>query len=340
MINPTTRLKFSDAITRKLKWGVAGCSSFAENSFLPALQLAQRSKLISAYSHDLTRAKNIANKFGAPNAFNDFDAFLNSDIKAVYISSINSDHYWQVLKTAKAGKNILCERPITLNSSQAEEIVQVCKENNVILVINHLHRFHPLVQKAKELIDKQMLGKIVSISASYNIDFAPDNNFRFKKDLSGGGVLRDLGSEMIDMLIYFGGEIVEVKAFMDNVVYKSDVEDFASALVKFKNSGYGYFDISYNTKKAYNRIEILGCNGSIAIENFLGKRHLATKLIIDLQGEAKKVFRKRTNKLLFLIRSVQRTFIKHEPPLVTCGDGLTNMRLIEKIEKQCSQEKS
>lgn len=339
-MNSSTRLKFSNAIPRKLKWGVAGCGNFAESSFLPALQLAQRSKLVSAYSHDLTRAKNIANKFGAPNAFDDYDAFLKSNIEAVYISSVNSDHYRQVIEAAKAGKNILCERPMTIDSAQAEEIVKVCKESNVMLVINHLHRFHPLVQKAKELIEKQMLGKIVSISASYNIDYAPDHNFRFKRELSGGGVLRDLGSQMIDMLHYFGGEIVEVKAFMDNVVYKSDVEDFASAIVKFKNGGYGYFNISYNTKKTYNRIEILGYNGSISIENFFGKRNLATKLIIDLQGEARKVFRKRTNKLLFLIRSAQRTFLKHEPPFATGENALINMRTIEEIERQCHYGKS
>ena len=340
MMNSSARLKFSSAIPRKLKWGVAGCGNFAENSFLPALQLAQRSKLVSAYSHDLVRAKTISNKFGAPNSFDDYGAFLASDIEAVYISSVNSDHYKQIVDAAKAGKNILCERPMTIDSSQAEEVVKVCRENNVILIVNHLHRFHPLVQKAKELIDKQMLGKIVSISASYNIDYAPDHNFRFKKELSGGGVLRDLGSQMIDMLHYFGGEIGEVKAFMDNVVYKSDVEDFASAIVKFKKSGYGYFNISYNTKKTYNRIEILGYNGSISIENFFGKRNLATKLIIDLQGEAKKVFRKRTNKLLFLIRSAQKAFMKHELPSATAESALINMRTIEEIEKQCHYGKS
>ena len=335
MMNSSTRLNFSNAITRKLKWGVAGCGNFAENSFLPALQLAQRSKLVSVYSHDMARARVITNKFGAPNAYNDYDSFLASDIDAIYISSVNADHYQQIMKAAKAGKNILCERPMVLDSTQAEEIVKVCNENNVTLMINHLHRFHPLVQKAKELIEKQMLGKIVSISASYNIDYAPDHNFRFKKELSGGGVLRDLGSQMIDMLHYFGGDIVEVKGFMDNVVYKSDVEDFASAIVKFKNSGYGYFNISYNTKKAYNRIEILGYNGSISIENFFGKRNLVTKLIIDLQGEAKKIFRKRTNKLLFLIRSAQRVFLKNEAPLATGEDALLNMRTIEEIERQC-----
>ena len=340
MIRSSTRLKFSSAMPRKLKWGVAGCGNFAENSFLPALLLAQRSKLVSIYSHDLKRAKNFALKFGAHNSFDDFDTFLTSDIDVVYISSVNSDHYWQVLKAAKAGKNILCERPIALNSVQIEEMIKVCKEQNVILTIDHLHRFHPLVQKAKELINNQMLGKIVSISATYNIDVSPGDNFRFKKELSGGGVLRDLGGQMIDLLRFFGGNIIDVKAYMDNVVYKSDVEDFTSAIVKFEKNGYGYFNISYNTKKAHNRIEILGYNGSLAIENFLGKKNLATKLIIDLQGEGKKMFRKRTNKLLFMIRSVQKTFLKNEPPLVTGEDGLKNMLIIEKIEKQCLYEKN
>ncbi len=340
MIKSSTRLKFSSAIPRKLKWGVAGCGNFAENSFLPALLLAQRSKLVSIYSHDLKRAKNLAMKFGARNSFDDFDTFLASDIDVVYISSVNSDHHLQVLKAAKAGKNILCERPIALSSVQTEEMIKVCKEHNVILMINHLHRFHPLVQKAKELINNQMLGKIVSISATYNIDVCPGDNFRFKKELSGGGVLRDLGGQMIDLLQFFGGNIVDVKAYMDNVVYKSDVEDFASAIVKFEKNGYGYFNISYNTKKAYNRIEILGYNGSLAIENFLGKKNLATKLIIDLQGEGKKMFRKRTNKLLFMIRSVQKTFLKNEPPLITGEDSLKNMLIIEKIEKQCLYEKN
>ncbi len=334
IVNPT-KIKLSNPLASKLKWGVTGCGSFAENFFLPALQLMQRSKLLSVYSHNINRAKSIAGMFGAQNAFDNYSLFLSSGIDSVYVSSVNSDHYSQVINAAKAGKNILCERPIALNSLQAEEMINVCKENNVILIINHLHRFHPQVQKAKELIEKQMLGKIVYISASYNIDLAPDNNFRFKKELSGGGALRDLGSQTIDLLRFFGGEIYEVRAFMDNVLYKSDVEDFASAIVKFEKSGFGHFNVSYNSKKASNRIEIVGCNGSVIIENFFGKKNEPSKLIIDLHGEAKKVFRKRGNKLSFMLRSVQRSFLKKETPLVTGEDSLKSMKIIEEIEKQC-----
>jgi len=335
MINSRSRLKFKSPIPRRLRWGVAGCGNFAEHYFLPALQLAQRSKLVSVFSHDIKRAKNIASKFSAPKAFDDYDLFLSSDIDTVYISGKNSDHYSQIIKAAKAGKNILCERPLALRSSQVEEIIKVCKEEKVKLLIDYLHRFHPLVQKAKELINKNMIGKIISISASYNIDLSPSDNFRFNKDDSGGGVLRDLGSLIIDMLRYFGGEIIDVKAYMDNVIYKSNVEDFASAIVKFEKGGYGYFNVSYNAKKAFNRVEIMGCNGSITIENSQLKRNQSTKLVIDLENEGRKVFRKRANRLSFLLRSTQKTFLKHEPPVVTGEDDLVNMMLIEKIEKQC-----
>lgn len=340
LISKQKKISIRSAIPRKLKWGLAGCGNFAENSFLPAFQMVKRSKLVSVFSHDFKRAQNVANHFGVPNAFNDFDEFLKSDFEALYISSANADHHWQVIKAAKAGKNILCERPIALNSEQISEMIDVCKQNKVIWIINHFHRFHPLVRKAKELVEKQMIGKIVSISATYNINYVPNDNFRFKKQLSGGGALRDLGSQMIDLLRYFGGEISEVKAFMDNVVYRSEVEDFSAALVKFNNGGYGYFNVSYNTKKAFNRIEILGHNGTLCIENFLAQKNVATKLIIDLHGEAKKVFRKRANKLSFMIRSVQRSFMKKQPVLVSGEDGLINMQIIEEIEKQCLYGKS
>lgn len=333
MISTSERLK--SAMPKKLKWGVAGCGNFTEQHVLPVMQTLQRSKLVSVYSHDINRAKNVSNKFGAPNAFNDYDQFLASGIEAVYVSSMNSDHYQQVIKAAEAGKNILCEQPISINSKQAEEMVEVCKAKNVILAINHLHRYHPLVIKAKELLDKHMLGKIISISASCNVDRTPDDNFRLNKELSGGGVLRDLGLQWINLLRHFGGEIAEAKAFKDNIIYKSEVEDFGAAILKFEKGGYGFLNVSCDSKKYYNKIEVLGYNGLIAIEEVSGKRSTAVKLIIDLQGETKRVFRKRTNKLLFMMRSIQKSFLRNNPPEVTGEEELACMKIIEEIERQC-----
>ncbi|MDR3626668.1 MAG: Gfo/Idh/MocA family oxidoreductase [Ignavibacteriaceae bacterium] len=318
--------------TKKLKWGVAGCGKFTEESLIPALKLLRKSTLNSVFSNNAQRAKSIAEKFGVEEYFSNFEDFLSSDIDAVYIGSVNADHYEQVLKAAKAGKHILCEKPLAITSVQAEEMVNVCRENNVQFAVNYTYRFHPLMIIAKEIMDRQLLGKLVSINLNFNIDFPPGSNFRFNKDQSGGGALRDLGTHMIDLLRFFGGEIVSINGVIDNIVYTSEVDDFAAGIVKFEDSGYGYFNVSFNNKKAFNRMELNGHKGALRIEDLIGAKHSASKLTILLDGEAKKAFRKRGNKLLNLLRSVQGSFLKNETPLVTGYDGYINMKLMEELE--------
>lgn len=328
-------IKIKRPKTKKLKWGIAGCGYFAENSFIPGLASLRRSSLISLYSHKLNRAQQLAEKSGAAGFYDDYDKFLSSDINCVYVSSVNSDHYEQVIKAAGAGKHILCEKPLAITSDQAAEMVDVCKQNKVLFAVNYVHRFHPHVVKAKGIIKNQTLGKLVSINLNFNMDFAPGSNFRFNKKLSGGGAFRDLGTHMIDLLRYFGGEISEINGYMDNLVYKSDVDDFAAGIVNFNNGGYGYFNVSYNNKKAFNRIEIIGHKGAISIENFIGVKNQSAKLSILVDGATKMSFRKRGNKLLFLLKSIQRSFLKNEEPLVTGEDGLINMKLMEELERKC-----
>ena len=124
---------------------------------------------------------------------------------------------------------------------------------------------------------------------------------------------------------------------MDNIIYNYEVEDFVSALVKYENGNYGSFNVSFNTKKAFNRIEILGHTGAIGIENFIGVKGAPSKLTIQLDGEAKKSFRKRGNKFLFMMRAIQKSFLKNQTPPVNGEDGLINMKLMEELERKCQR---
>ncbi len=327
-------------VIRKLKWGAAGCGNFTEHSFIPTLHLLRKSALNSVFSKDQKRAKFIAEKFGVPNHFSSFDEFIQSDIEAVYIGSANADHYEQVMKAAKAGKHILCDKPVSITSAQAEEMVNVCRENNVQFAVNYTYRFHPLIIKTKEFLRRQLFGKLVSINVNFNIELPPSSNFRFNKQKSGGGALRDIGTHMIDLLRFLGGEIIEIDGVIDDIVYKSEVDDFAAGIVKFHDSGYGYFNVSFNNKKAFNRIDLLGHKGALSIDHLIGAKNATSKLTILLEGEAKKAFRKRGNKFLNLLRSVQNSFLKNETPLVTGYDGYINMKLMEELEAKCLGRKS
>jgi predicted dehydrogenase len=326
------KLRLRKQIPQKLKWGVAGCGNFLEESFLPNFQHLKKSKLVSVYSSNSKRAEFIKHKFSADNSYDSFDDFLKSDIEVIYISSKNSDHYQQVIDAANAGKHILCEKPLSITSKQAKEMVKVCNKNNVILTINYLFRHHPIIKKTKEFIDRQLLGKIVSISTKFNIDYQPNDNYRFKINESGGGALRDLGTHLIDLLRYLGGEIVSIKGNVDNVIYDSKVDDFALAIVKFENGGYGDFNVSFNVGEPINRIEILGHRGTIIIDNLFGEKQ-AAKMTISLKDEGKKAFRRRAKKQLFLLRDLQKAILKNETPIITGEDGLINMQLMETLEK-------
>ena len=320
--------------TEKLKWGVAGCGRYADSTFIPTVHLTRRSKMQAVYSSSNERAADVAQRHGIPLYFSDFDEFLKSGIDAVYISSANADHYKQVIKAAEAGKNILCEKPLALNSAEAEEMNRISSKNNVKLAVNYVLRFHPLVRKAKEFIDNEMIGKFISAAANFNIEIEPSSNFRYSKT-GGGGALMDLGTHMIDLLRYFGGEIVKVSGVMDSMIYKSEVDEFASAIVKFQNGGYGYFNVSFNCKKGFNRIEILGHKGAISIDKMIAAKYSTSKLTILLEGEAKKSFRKRANRQLQLLKSVQRSFLRNEEPAVNGNDGLINLKIMEELIKQC-----
>ncbi len=319
---------------RKLKWGVAGCGKYAENTFIPTMHMMRKSSVHAVFSTSGQRAKEVAMKHGISHYYSDYKEFLNTDIDAVYVSSANADHYRYVIEAALAGKHILCEKPLALSSSEAEEMVKVCEENNVRLAVNYVFHFHPLVRKARELIENDMIGKFISVSVNFNIEIAPSSNFRHSA-AGGGGALMDVGTHVIDLLRYFGGEISSVCGVLDTVVYKSEVDDFASAIVRFAGGGYGHFNVSFNSKKAFNRVEVLGHKGAISIENMIANKSAPAKLTILLEGEAKKSFRKRANKQLLLLRSVQKSFAKNEEPVVTGRDGLLNMKIMEELRKQC-----
>ncbi len=318
---------------KKLRWGVAGCGRITENSFIPAVNQLKKSTLAAVYSHGIERAKFIAAKVPAAAAYDDFDEFIAQDFDALYVASANDDHYEQVIKAARAGKHVLCEKPLALTSEQAEEMVKVCKENNVLLAVNYIFRFHPLLKKAKELINNKHIGQIVSISANFHIDFPPSDNYRYVAS-KGGGALRDLGTHMIDVLRFLGGEFSEIRGYMDKIVYKTEVDDFAGGIVKFEGGYYGGFQVSFNSKRAPNRIVIIGHKGTISIEDLIGKKFGVSKLIIDVEGERRKVFRRKSNKFVNMMRAMQKSFLKNTEPPVTGEDGLINMRLMEEIEKR------
>jgi predicted dehydrogenase len=329
MIKPAIKFNINPKIPKRIKWGIVGENFQISENFLPAFNKVQFGKVTSLYSHNQTMVKKLAEKFSIANYTNNYEQFLESGIDIIYFSHTNSQNLEMIKKAAAKGINILCESPIALNIQEAEEITRVCSEANVYLFVNQAHRLHPLLIKAKELIDSNFLGKIISISVTLN-----SNILKSESEESGeNGIINELGFQAVDMLRYFGGGISEVKGYIDNFIMHSSKEDYSAAIVKFSKVGYGIFSISAFAKQRINQIEISGINGTLIIENNLGNKMNSSRLVIDVHKEGKMVFRKRANKITAMIRSIHKTLSKNLPPFTSGEEGLKNLIIIEKLKK-------
>jgi len=170
----------------KIRFGIIGCSSIAERNTIPAIKQAQNSDLRYIGSRYHHKAQKFSKKFSCRYYGSYEDVLETDDVDAVYISlPITLQEEW-VLKSAKAGKHILCEKSAATSYKSAKKMVNACKKNNVQILEAFSFVYHPQQKKVLEIIKKGTIGKIFSFSAKFGFVLPySTNNFRFKKSLGG-----------------------------------------------------------------------------------------------------------------------------------------------------------
>lgn len=203
-----------------------GMISFAHHhaySYADSLKKLPNVEITGIYDPDMQRGEDAAKTYDTT-YFSSLDELLETDVEAVVICSENSKHKEEVLLSAKAGKHILCEKPIATNVSDAEEMIAACKKAGVILQIAFPVRFCEPIMKAKEILDSGQLGDLQSIRTT-NRGQNPMEWFVDPK-LSGGGAVLDHTVHMVDIIRWFTGqEVKEVYAEIDTFFEDTPVED-------------------------------------------------------------------------------------------------------------------
>ena len=168
----------------KVTFGILGCSSVAKNSFIPALLNSKHGSLEMLGSRSLLKSKKFAKKFHCKNYGNYDEILENKKIQSVYISlPVGLQEKW-IIKAAKSGKHILCEKSSTTSLNSAKKIIDECKKNNVRIMENFSFLFHPQQKKVLELINSKKFGKVFSFYGKFGFTLNyTSENFRFKKKL-------------------------------------------------------------------------------------------------------------------------------------------------------------
>ena len=185
---------------KPIRWGVLGCASIARRMVIPAILEAQDAELVAIASRSLDRAQTIAGQFGAPAAYGSYEELLaDPHVQAVYIPLPNNLHQPWSIAALRAGKHVLCEKPIALNAGQAREMQIVAETEGRLLIEALMYRFTPMMRKAMQLIRNGALGEVRAIHSVFSVMMRDDpGNFRLQAAL-GGGAMYDLGCYCINV---------------------------------------------------------------------------------------------------------------------------------------------
>jgi len=202
------------------------------------------------------------------------DLLADPEVEAVYIASPVARHARQIHMAAAAGKHVLCEKPLTLNLSQAREAVESCRKNRVFLQEGYMMKFHGAHTKIKELIDEGQLGKIVYMRAQLSCWYPRiEGAWRQNPQTGGGGALIDMATHLYDLLEHFAGPVRRVVAMTGNLVQDYKSEDASTTLLEFRSGAHASIDCFFciPDEASRTRLEIYGSQGAVLTEGTIGQ---------------------------------------------------------------------
>lgn len=177
--------------SKKVRWGILSTANIGMQKVTPGIMASPHSEVVAIASRDLGKARAAADKLGIARAYGSYEElFADPDIDAIYNPLPNHLHVPMTVAAAKAGKHVLCEKPIALNAADAEALRQ-CPPDRIILEA-FMVRFHPQWQRAREVIRSGELGEVRAINAAFTYFNADPSNVRNQADIGGGGVM-DIG---------------------------------------------------------------------------------------------------------------------------------------------------
>jgi 1,5-anhydro-D-fructose reductase (1,5-anhydro-D-mannitol-forming) len=248
-----------------LRWGMVGPGNIASSAMAPAIDRDANSELVAVVSRDQGRADAFARKHRATWAGTDYVAMLaRDDVDAVLVTTPNALHADQVVAAARAGKHVLCDKPLALDAAAANRAVQACRGAGVKLGINFQTRHHAPFREARRIIQAGEIGEVVAVQIDASPGRRPPGGWRTDPELAGLGSVNNIAVHIYDVLRYLlAAEVTEVTAMFDTGRESRTIETLPMVLMRFDSGALAYASGNQVTPFPLNEIVIHGARGRI-----------------------------------------------------------------------------
>ncbi|NWG11071.1 Gfo/Idh/MocA family oxidoreductase [Candidatus Bathyarchaeota archaeon] len=329
-------------MTNVLRVGVIGAGTIARFAHVPAYEKNMVCRLVAITDINEKARLEISKQFNIFRVYENAQEMIEKEeLDAVSICTPPNTHFELVLECAKKGIHVLCEKPLALSVDDARMMVKECQKNGVVLAVGYTLRFYPNLEMVKERLMQGKLGQLHSIVSVYHHVF-PKTRWIFDPTVSGGGVIMDLGSHVIDLHNWLiDDEIDELSVFAD-FDERLNVEKEASIILKYKNGITTMMSLNWLAPQETEEHYIAGSACMDIADGFTQLRH---KHMFDVYKSGyKALFRDflhnmispphKSNPWQTEIDDFISSIVNRRQPRATGVDGLKVTKIIEQIYRQ------
>lgn len=318
------------AIGRKLRLGIVGCGRIAQAHLAAIQNLKDEVDLIAAADVDEKRAEEAKNRFGARFSTSQYEQILSqSEIEAVIITLPNSLHHPVVLQAAKAKKHILVEKPMALNTKQAQEMVHEAKRNGITLMVGQSRRFSDAVFELQKNLHE--IGTLFRIQISFLVNFpAPPTDWWKRSEEAGGLVILLQGSHSIDSILTWIKKMPrQVCAFTSKQNTQWEGEDEADILFSFDQGELASVHLSLSTSPEIHEAIFVGTKGVMRLTEYSTGKPFGFGYHLDLNGKRIYSGEQTPSNYTLQLREFIDAIRGRRPPIASGEEVLSTMRVLD-----------
>ncbi|MDQ6788973.1 MAG: Gfo/Idh/MocA family oxidoreductase [Acidobacteriota bacterium] len=251
-------------MAKKIRWGILGAAKIAVTKVIPAMQRGTYSEISAIASRDLEKARQTARDLNIPKFYGSYEELVaDKEVEAIYNPLPNNLHVPWTIKAARAGKHVLCEKPIALTTEEARNLIETRDRAGVKIQEAFMVRTHPQWLAVRDLIRAGRIGNLQAISGVFSYYNTDSSNIRNRIE-TGGGALFDIGCYCINLSRFISGEEPRTVSALIERDAESNIDRLTSAILDFPSCQSTF---TCGTQLVpYQRMQFFGSLGRIEVE--------------------------------------------------------------------------
>lgn len=296
---------------KKIRWGILGVAKINER-MIPAFSQARHAQLLAIASRSLEKAKEASARYGIPKAYGSYESLLeDKEVDAVYIPLPNSLHAPWTIRTAEAGKHVLCEKPIAANAAEARQMLAVCRKHAVALMDGFFWPHHPRTVRLRQELHQGTIGDIQLVRGCFSFPLPLDPaNIRLQPELAGGCVM-DVGCYPVYGALWVFGRLPQRVFAVAR--YQYGVDTAMQGVLDFGEGRAAVFDCSF-TLPFRQWLEIVGTRGRIWVPDMWLPPDPATFTIESENGQRQEVSIGGVNQMAAMLDNFSLALLEKRDP--------------------------